>query len=77
VRAGVWGRGPWRGKVRAPHAFDKPAAASGASAQRLGLVTHEQMINALVRAVEQPARGTRIVEVPDMRATGALALQAS
>jgi uncharacterized protein YbjT (DUF2867 family) len=35
--------------------------------QRLGLVTLKQMIAALVDAVENPARGIRIVEVPDIR----------
>ena len=37
-------------------------------AERLGLVTHDQMIRALVAAVESPARGIRIVEVPEIRA---------
>jgi uncharacterized protein YbjT (DUF2867 family) len=39
------------------------------SAQRLGLVTLSQMVNALVRAVENPPPGgqIRIVEVPEMR----------
>ena len=36
-------------------------------ARRLGLVTLRQMIAALVRAVEQPARGTKIVTVPEIR----------
>ena len=39
-----------------------------AGARRLGLVTHEQMVNALVFAVENPCSGTRIVEVPEIRA---------
>jgi uncharacterized protein YbjT (DUF2867 family) len=38
------------------------------SAERLGLVTRATMISALVRAVETPpARGVRIVEVPEIR----------
>jgi hypothetical protein len=37
-------------------------------AQRLGLVTLEQMIAALVHAVENPATGTRVVAVPQIRA---------
>ena len=37
------------------------------SAQRLGLVTLEQMVLALVAAVELPACGVRIVEVPEIR----------
>jgi len=38
-----------------------------ATANRLGLVTHEQMIAALVNAIENPAQGIRIVEVPQIR----------
>lgn len=38
-----------------------------ASAERLGLVTHEQMVRALVAAVENPVQGVRIVEVPEIR----------
>jgi len=37
-------------------------------ARRLGLVTLAQMVSALVRAVEDPARGIRIVDVPGIRA---------
>lgn len=42
-----------------------PATRDGA--RRLGLVTLEQMIMSLVQAVESPARGVRIVEVPEIR----------
>ena len=38
-----------------------------ATAGRLGLVTHEQMVRALVAAVENPVQGVRIVEVPGIR----------
>jgi len=37
-------------------------------ADRLGLVTPRQMVAALVQAVEHPAQGTRIVDVPAIRA---------
>jgi len=37
------------------------------SAQRLGLVTIDEMLNALVWAVENPATETRIVDVPRIR----------
>ena len=37
------------------------------TARRLGLVTLKQMINALVDAVERPAKGVRVVEVPEIR----------
>jgi len=36
-------------------------------ARRLGLVTVKQMLAALVHAVENPAPGVRIVEVPEIR----------
>jgi uncharacterized protein YbjT (DUF2867 family) len=41
--------------------------ATRASSRRLGLVTLRQIVATLVRAVEQPASGTRIVEVPEIR----------
>lgn len=44
-----------------------PATREGA--RRLGLVTLEQMVSALVEAVENPCRGIRIVEVPEIRAS--------
>jgi uncharacterized protein YbjT (DUF2867 family) len=37
-------------------------------ARRLGLVTVEQMLRALVRAVEHPASGVSVIEVPAIRA---------
>ena len=43
-----------------------PATRDGAL--RLGLVRHEQMVDTLVDAVEQPAVGTRVVDVPAIRA---------
>jgi uncharacterized protein YbjT (DUF2867 family) len=45
-----------------------PATREGAT--RLGLVTLQQMINALVAAVENPVQGVRIVTVPEIRAVG-------
>ena len=41
-----------------------------AAALRLGLVTLDQMILALVEAVESPVQGTRIVGVPEIRSAG-------
>jgi len=38
------------------------------SARRLGLVTIDQMLAALVQAVENPPDGVRLVEVPQIRA---------
>ena len=37
-------------------------------ARRLGLVTLQQMVLALVEAVESPAHGSRVMEVPEIRA---------
>jgi len=39
------------------------------SARRLGLVTIDQMVAALVRSVENPAEGVRILGVPEIRGT--------
>jgi uncharacterized protein YbjT (DUF2867 family) len=39
------------------------------SAQRLGLLTLEQMVGALVRSVENPAQGIRVLGVPEIRGT--------
>jgi uncharacterized protein YbjT (DUF2867 family) len=41
-----------------------------ASAFRLGLVTLEQLVLALVEAVESPVQGTRLVAVPEIRSAG-------
>lgn len=41
-----------------------------AGALRLGLVTLDQLIVALVEAVESPVQGTRIVSVPEIRSAG-------
>ena len=40
------------------------------AARRLGLVTVAQMVNALVHAVENPAEGIKVVEVPEIRMAG-------
>ena len=44
--------------------FTRPAAL------RLGLVTLDQLLLALVEAVESPVQGTRIVGVPEIRSAG-------
>ena len=41
--------------------------ATRAGARRLGLVTLNQMLNTLVRAIENPATGILILDVPDIR----------
>ncbi len=40
-------------------------------ARRLGLVTLEQMANALMVAVENPVVGRRVVTVPEIRSAAA------
>ena len=40
------------------------------SARRLGLITLDQMLETLVSAVENPVRGIRIMEVPEIRNGG-------
>ncbi len=40
-------------------------------AQRLGLVTLEQMVTALLAAVENPAHGVKVVSVPEIRSARA------
>ena len=45
---------------------------TGTGARRLGLATFEQMKWALVRAVENPCTGVRIVEVPGIRGSRGL-----
>lgn len=37
------------------------------AARRFGLVRLDQMVSAIVRAVEQPPQGVRVVEVPEIR----------
>jgi uncharacterized protein YbjT (DUF2867 family) len=44
--------------------------ATRAGALRLGLVTHAQMMQALLFGIENPSQGIRIVEVPEIRAAG-------
>jgi uncharacterized protein YbjT (DUF2867 family) len=66
----VLGPGHWWPLALKPvYATLERIPATSQSARRLGLVTLEQMIRALVDAVENPARGTRIVEVEEIRAS--------
>lgn len=48
------------------YALGRLMPATRAGAMRLGLVTHAQMVQALIAAVESPATGVRIVEVPEI-----------
>lgn len=51
--------------------------ATRAGAQRLGLVSLDQMVHSLVHAVENPAVGVRVIEVPEIRSKPAKTLAAS
>jgi uncharacterized protein YbjT (DUF2867 family) len=44
--------------------------ATRAGAERLGFVTLPQMTNALIHAVEHPARGFQVMQVPEIRSAG-------
>jgi uncharacterized protein YbjT (DUF2867 family) len=57
----------WAHALRPAYWFLERVPSTRETAQRLGLVT--QMTAALVRAVEEPARGIRIVEVPEIKAS--------
>lgn len=48
-----------------------------AGALRLGLVTLEQMVNALLHAVETPSSGVHVAEVPEIRVPGGFPQHAS
>lgn len=48
------------------YALGRMIPSTRAGAERLGLVTHAQMLAALVAAVESPVVGVRIVEVPEI-----------
>jgi uncharacterized protein YbjT (DUF2867 family) len=45
-------------------------SATREGALRLGLVTLHEMVNAIVSVTEEPARGVRVVGVPEIRARG-------
>jgi len=49
------------------YALAERIPAMRAGARRLGLVTRDQMVAALVRAVENPPSGVRVVEVAEIR----------
>jgi uncharacterized protein YbjT (DUF2867 family) len=64
----VLGPGHWWPYLLLPmYKFAKLLPATRAGAERLGLVTLEQMTSALTVAVENPAQGRRVVTVPEIR----------
>jgi uncharacterized protein YbjT (DUF2867 family) len=65
----VLGSGHWWPYALVPiYALLERVRSTRDSARRLGLVTHSQMLNALMRAIERPvAPGIRVVGVPEIR----------
>jgi len=67
----VLGPGHWWPVVLIPfYKLAEMIPATSAGAQRLGLVTIENMLRALVHAAEHPARGIETVEVPGIVGLG-------
>lgn len=65
----VLGPGHWWPYALVPfYAIARRIPSMRDGARRLGLVTHAQMLGALVDAVESPASGIRVVEVPEIAA---------
>ena len=63
----VLGPGHWWPCVLYPlYALGERLPATRAGARRLGLVSRGQLVTALVRAVEEPPTGVRVVEVPEI-----------
>src|SRR5882762_2402784 len=57
----------WPVLLKPMYWFMERIPAARESAQRLGLVTIEQMVGALVRSIENPAHRVRILGVPEIR----------
>jgi uncharacterized protein YbjT (DUF2867 family) len=65
----VLGPGHWWPYALVPlYAIARQLPSMREGALRLGLVTHAQMLRTLVAAVESPASGIRVVEVPEIAA---------
>ena len=62
---GPWYR--WPHLLRPGYALLERLPATRAGARRLGLVTLADMVTALVAAVERPAGGVRVLDVPAIR----------
>jgi uncharacterized protein YbjT (DUF2867 family) len=57
----------WPALLKPLYAFAEGIPSLRAGAQRLGLVTLEQMVSALVHSVETASSESRVLEVPDIR----------
>jgi uncharacterized protein YbjT (DUF2867 family) len=60
----------WPVLLKPMYWFMERLPATRESAQRLGLVTIEQMVSALVRSIENLSNGVRILGVPEIRGNG-------
>jgi uncharacterized protein YbjT (DUF2867 family) len=60
----------WPVLLKPMYWFKERLPATRESAQRLGLVTIEQMVSALVRSIENLSNGVRILGVPEIRGNG-------
>ncbi len=58
----------WPAILKPLYALGESIPTTRDSAQRLGLIDLDQMVRALVQAVEAPPVRVRVVEVPEMRA---------
>ena len=64
----ILGPGHWWPYVLIPfYAIGRKLTMTREAANRLGLVTRQQMIESLVRAVENPPEGIRIIEVSEIQ----------
>jgi uncharacterized protein YbjT (DUF2867 family) len=65
----VLGRGHWWPYALVPvYSLLERLPSTRDSARRLGLVTHRQMVTALVNAIQFPTSSLRVIEVPEIRA---------
>ena len=60
----------WPHALRPLYAAARLLPATRAGAERLGLVTLEEMLRALIAVVEAPHTGVRVLDVPGIRAAG-------
>ena len=64
----VLGPGHWWPYALVPlYSLFERVPSTRATAQRLGLVTHKQMIATLIRVIEEGPSGVRVIEVPEIR----------
>jgi hypothetical protein len=67
----------WAALLQPLYAFAERVPSMRATARRLGLVTLEQTVAALVFAVENPPEAERVIDVPAIREIGRAAAGAT